>query len=84
MDADEEAVKLLQEIESKFPPDKCSLEEYQEVLKHLVSELKIRIREPWKGADLCGAHLNATNALFVKTLTALGNKLEKEHHDRLD
>ncbi len=45
IDPDDESERLLSEIEAQYPPDKCSLEEYKEVLEALMGDLKTRVRQ---------------------------------------
>jgi len=43
LDVDEESQRLLNEIEEQYPPQRCSLATYREVLRSLVMDLRNRI-----------------------------------------
>jgi hypothetical protein len=45
LDPDAQAVTLLQEIEADYPPSRCSLETYRDILIALRAELQQRIGE---------------------------------------
>jgi len=45
VDPEKEAPRLLNEIERQYPPRKCSLEIYREVLVELRHELSTRINQ---------------------------------------
>ena len=45
VDPEKEAPRLLNEIERQYPPRKCSLETYREVLVELRHELNERINQ---------------------------------------
>lgn len=45
IDTEKEAAKLLQEIERKFPSERCSLREYRAVLMGLEEEINERINQ---------------------------------------
>jgi len=50
LDVDEEAENLLELIERKYPPKKCSLQTYQDILIALQPVLKRRIQ--WLDEEL--------------------------------
>ena len=45
MDPNKEAARLFQEIESQYPPNKASMEEYRDVLEALGHEVAERVNQ---------------------------------------
>ena len=45
IDPEKEAERLLGEVEKQYPPEKCSLEEYRDVLDNLWHAVKERIEQ---------------------------------------
>lgn len=45
MDAEQEAERLINEIEAQYPPEKCSLAEYRDVLESLGHSVRERVEQ---------------------------------------
>lgn len=44
-DTEEEAERLINEIEGQFPPERCTLEQYRDVLDTLEDLVRSRVRQ---------------------------------------